>query len=295
MKNKRYIWMAGILLGSLSFSCNKMLVEENHSNLTPDFFKTAQGFEKGIVSAYAGLRDFYGPEEGIEAFSAVGTDEFRTANGNRTSNVANYNISYFSNNEFSAKVWNSSYKFINTCNGLLKFGANVPGLSDEQRHQKLAEAHFLRAFYYFTLITYFGDVTLNTEFFDTPTTAAERNPTSEVYKLIIEDLQIASKDLPASPKSNGIQAGRASAVAAKHLLAKVYLTRAYGKDAATDNFQHAFTVSKELINELRLMGCHYLLQMSLNRPTNKTQKFYSLSSIRAIWFLTDHILGITST
>ncbi|MGE8425699.1 MAG: hypothetical protein ACN6PI_22880, partial [Sphingobacterium siyangense] len=91
------------------------------------------------------------------------------------------------------------------------------------------------------------------------------------YKLIIEDLQKASKDLPASPKSNEIQAGRASAVAAKHLLAKVYLTRAYGKDAATDDFQHAFTVSKELINELRLMGCHYLLILQMSLTDQRTK------------------------
>src|SRR5690606_34126716 len=126
-----------------------------------------------------------------------------------------------------------------TCNGLLKFGPDISELSENEKRVKLAEAHFLRAFYYSQLIAYFGDVTLNTDFFETPTTAAERHPQAVVYDVIIQDLQKAMEDLPASPKSTGTSPGRASAAAAQHLLAKVLLNRAYSADAQTNDFQQA--------------------------------------------------------
>lgn len=204
--------------------CEDKLMEENHSKLTPDFFATTQGFETGLNAAYAGLREIYGPEEGLHAFTNTGTDEFRTANGNRTSDVANYNSSYTPGNEFSTRLWNSSYKFINTCNGLVHFGMDIEGISMAEKERMVAEARFLRAQYYFLLVQSFGDVTLNTTFQDEPVTSASKSDLIEVYDFITEDLMYAKSKLPSSPQKDAVLAGKATAAAARHLLAKVYLT-----------------------------------------------------------------------
>lgn len=254
MKNIIYI---GFIFSLLIFTigCKKdYLTEENHSDLTPGFFSTPEGFESGLNAAYAGLRDFYGPEEGIQGFTNVGTDEFRIANGNRTTNLANYNSQYLPNNEFSGRMWNSSYTFINTCNGLVDFGSEMTGLNEATKKQKLAEARFLRAFYYFKLVQFFGDVTLNKNFSSTPTTSAVRDKKADVYDFIIEDLKICIADLSPSPKQNNVQAGRATAAAAKHMLAKVYLTRGYSTDAVSTDFQNAFDLAKELIDQSPSLG-----------------------------------------
>lgn len=251
--------------------CKKdILVEENHSKLTEDFFASNQGFEKGLNAAYAGLRDFYGPEEGIEAFTSVGTDEFRIANGNRVTDVANYSSGYTTSNEFSGRIWNSSYRYINTCNGLIDFGQNITGISETLKKQKIAEAKFLRAFYYFTLVRFFGDVTLNKNYSNSPTTSAVRTDKAEVYDFIVSDLQSCITDLSPSPKKDGLQQGRTSIAAARHLLSLVYLTRGYSDDAKPSDFQDALTQSKTLIDQSAALGLGLLPNYAdVHRATNE--------------------------
>lgn len=234
-----------VMLVCVFAGCKKSeLTEENHSKLTVDFFSTPQGIDNGLNAAYGGLRTFYGPEEGIEVFTDVGTDEMRLANGNRTTNVANYNSQFNSSNEFSGNIWNNAYRFINTCNGLVDFGANITGVSETVKKQKIAEAKFLRAFYYFHLVRLFGGVTLNTHFATEPTTSAARASLAECYDFIVSDLQTCITDL--SPTI--YQPGRASIAAAKHMLALVYLTRAWSQAAQPNDFQNAFNMAKGLID-----------------------------------------------
>lgn len=248
---KKTIYLLSVLFSMTAIlsGCKKELTEENHSKLTEDFFSTPQGIESGLNAAYGGLRTLYGPEEGLEAFTSIGTDEFRIANGNRTTNVANYNTSYNSGNEFSASIWDNCYKWINTCNGLVDFGANLTGLTEAVKLQKIAEAKYLRAFYYFTLVQLFGDVTLNKNFSNSPTTSANRDSKADVYNFIIADLKACITDLSPSPQLNALPNGRASVAAAKHLLAKVYLTRGYSSAAASTDFKDALDMAKGLIDQ----------------------------------------------
>ena len=234
--------------------CKKQLQEENHSNLTVDFFSTAQGVNNGLLAAYAGLRDLYGPEEGIEVFTNLGCDEMRLANGNRTTNAVTYNTSFNSSNEFSSWIWNNSYIFINTCNGLVDYGSKVTGIPDATKKELIAEAKFLRAFYYFHLVQLFGGVTLNTHFSTAPGTSASRANLSDCYDFIVSDLQAAVTDLNTSPVQGGVEPGRATKAAAKHLLAKVYLQRASTGAAHGDDYQNAFNTAKDLIDNAAAYG-----------------------------------------
>ena len=292
MKKIFYIILVYTVILLVNTGCEKQLEEENHSNLTEAYFSTPQGIEKGLNAAYAGLRDLYGPEEGMEAFTSIGTDEFRIANGNRTTNVANYNSAYNSSNEFSARIWNSSYRFINTCNGLVDFGTTITGLTDEQKKQKIAEAKFLRAFYYFNLVQFFGDVTLNKTFSNSPTTAATRTNKAEIYDFIIEDLKTCVTDLTPSPKLNSLQPGRASIAAAKHLLAKVYLTRGYSDAAASTDFQDALTMAKGLIDQSASLNLGLLEDFGdVFKPLNETNKevLFSVQYSRDLTFGGSHL------
>ncbi|MBC7874793.1 MAG: RagB/SusD family nutrient uptake outer membrane protein, partial [Ferruginibacter sp.] len=94
-----------------------------------------------------------------------------------------------------------------------------------------AEARFLRAFFYFDLVKYYGKVPV----IDHPVLAAEantitRSPVADVYALIISDLQFAIANLPANfsgtfPAYGPTDIGRATKYAAEAVLAKVYMTR----------------------------------------------------------------------
>lgn len=252
---KKIFYITALLAAIVLWTgCKKQLEEENHSKLTTSFFSTAQGIDNGLNAAYAGLRSIYGPEEGLEVFTNLGADEMRLANGNRTTNAVTYNTAFNSSNEFSGNIWNNSYIYINTCNGLIDFGANITGISDAVKKEKIAEAKFLRAFYYFNMVQLFGGVTLNIHYSASPGTAAARASLADCYNLIVSDLKTAVTDLNPSPQQNAVEPGRATSAAAQHLLAKVYLTRGYSSAAQPTDFQDAFNTAKNLIDNSGSLG-----------------------------------------
>ncbi len=59
--------------------------------------------------------------------------------------------------------WDLSYEAINSANGVIDAAENMESPSDPAlRDRVLAEARFLRSFYYFNLIRYFDDVPFTT-------------------------------------------------------------------------------------------------------------------------------------
>ncbi|TCC99178.1 RagB/SusD family nutrient uptake outer membrane protein [Pedobacter hiemivivus] len=228
--------------------CNKQLIEDPKSSLTPQYFNTAQGFQSGLDAAYAGNRNLWGSEN-LMTMTVPGTDEFRSGGGGN-SNFNVYSSSYDASSGFLSGVWNPCYTFINTCNGIIDNGLTVTGLDANTVKQKVAEAKFLRANYYFLLVRFFGPVTLNKNFISEPSTSATRAPIAEVYNFIVQDLKDAIAALPPSPTLNGVLPGKATAAAASHLLAKVYLTRAYSSAKQADDFQNAYNTAKALIDNI---------------------------------------------
>lgn len=269
MKKVYCIILIAVTLCGITTSCKKgSLDEENHSKLTTDFFSTASGLDDGLNSAYATLRSLYGPEEGLEAFTNIGADEMRLANGNRTTHVANYDSQFDSTNEFSGDIWTACYRAINTCNGLIQFGPSISGVAAATLKEKIAEAKFLRAFNYFTLVRLFGPVSI-TQYTTSPNNAATRASLTDCYSLIISDLQTAVTDL--SPTIT--QPGRASVGAAKHLLSLVYLTRGWSTAAQASDFQNAYDMATNLINNAGTYGFSLLPDFAdVFRDNNENNK-----------------------
>jgi hypothetical protein len=242
----RYIGIASIAIAT--FGCSKQLIEDPKSSLTPQYFNTAQGFQSGLDAAYAGNRNLWGSEN-FMTMTVPGTDEFKSGGGGN-SNFNIYASSYDSSSGFLSGVWNPCYTFINTCNGIIDNGATVTGIDANTVKQKIGEAKFLRANYYFLLVRFFGPITLNKNFINEPTTSATRSPIADVYNFIIQDLKDAIAALPPSPTQNGVLPGKATAAAASHLLAKVYLTRAYSSAKQPDDFQNAYNTAKGLLDNI---------------------------------------------
>lgn len=248
MRSLLYRILAITSIAIVTSGCNKQLIEEPKSSLTPQYFNTAQGFQSGLDAAYAGNRNLWGSEN-LMTMTVPGTDEFRSGGGGN-SNFNVYSSSYDASSGFLSGVWNPCYTFINTCNGIIDNGATVTGLDANTVKQKVGEAKFLRANYYFLLVRFFGPITLNKNFISEPSTSANRAPIAEVYDFIVQDLKDAIAALPPSPTQNGVLPGRATAAAASHLLAKVYLTRAYSSAKQPDDFQNAYNTAKTLIDNI---------------------------------------------
>ena len=94
--------------------------------------------------------------------------------------------------------WNTAYRDINTLNGVLQYGQTID-LPDATGKAYLAQAEFLRAFWYYYLAVSFGDVPLHTTFITVPSSADSCAPIADVYAQIIKDLTEAAVDLPNTP------------------------------------------------------------------------------------------------
>ncbi|BAV04329.1 Starch-binding associating with outer membrane [Filimonas lacunae] len=142
-----------------------------------------------------------------------------------------------------AGVFSAYFLGVNYCNEAL---FNVPKFKLETSVQEryLAEAKFLRAYYYFTLVRTFGDVpykdTVVAQDDATIRKYNRRVSKDSIYALIESDLKYAISILPTRDQLNG-EYGRASKGAATGLLAKVSM---YEK-----KWQQAYDLTNQVINQ----------------------------------------------
>jgi hypothetical protein len=202
------------------------LKETPITGITSAYYSTPGGFESAVGAMYQPLRSFWALERGA-TMTVFGTDEFQKGADGSYKFFNDYTSSLNGDVDFIQQTWRDFYQGINTANTVIDVAktANLPAATLALR---VAEARFLRAMYYFTLVRTFGDVPLTL----TPTagvqTATTRETTAKVYDAIVADLIAAEAALP----DKAAQYGRADRPAAQHLLGEVYLTRNAAGDAA---------------------------------------------------------------
>ncbi len=138
--------------------------------------------------------------------------------------------------------WGQFYQGINRANTVIENTA-LAGLDPALESEKIAEARFLRGYYYFQLLHLFGGVPLQlqaTQDFSDEAVKKPRATVQETYDVIVEDLTFAAENLPANRPAT--QFGRAIQGTANAVLGKVYLTMSgTGPLAAGDHYQEAIT------------------------------------------------------
>jgi len=125
--------------------------------------------------------------------------------------------------------WRYNYRGILIANKLLENveGVDKPLVSDKQLQKRVvAEAKFLRAWYYYDLVKNYGAVPLTTEPLLQDDMNLERTPAIEVYAQIEKDLLEAKEDLPLKSELDASDRGRVTKGAALALLVKVNVTQA---------------------------------------------------------------------
>ncbi len=214
------ILMTGILLTGL-FACD--LEEYNPSGTTAEVvFSTPAGYEKLINACYVNLRkEIYGRED-VMFLTEGGTDLWFNAGFRNYNNEFTRYINLTEVKPTLHNFWKRMYDPINLCNAAINRVEEAHYADVNVQNAKVAEAHFLRAFYYWHIVEQFGGVTLTTEETSGPVLYRQRSPISAFYKLITEDLEFAAKYLPVTQADHG----RACRKAAYHLLSRAYLTMA---------------------------------------------------------------------
>jgi hypothetical protein len=151
--------------------------------------------------------------------------------------------------DYGAELWKQHYSAIKNINAVLKAvkGGSLDTYPDEV-NGIIAQAKFLRAFNYFTLVRLFGEIPFITEDtpdpVQTPLTAESRITIDAMYDNLESDLTFAIGNLadfdPASP-------ARPNLWTAKALLSKVYLTRATAPLNQTANYEKARDLADDVI------------------------------------------------
>ena len=120
-------------------------------------------------------------------------------------------------------LWDGYYRAIFRANIAIE---RVPEIKMDVALQNrlIAESKFLRAYFYFNLVRWFGDLPLVTKQLTQDDFKQSRAKTADVYAQIITDLKAAIDVLPEKSKYSTDDLGRATKGAARGLLAKVYLT-----------------------------------------------------------------------
>lgn len=158
-------------------------------------------------------------------------------------------------NPYVTEAWSANYNGIYKANVLLEqLTKNGAVISDATLKTRLeAEAKFLRAFYYFDLVRWFGKVPIADRVVtDQEALNIPRADVANVYNLIISDLQFAASNLPDAYTAT-TDKGRATKWAAKGILAQVYMTRSgvtYGIEGpglGLNEWTQALTLLNEVI------------------------------------------------
>ncbi|HET9486429.1 MAG TPA: RagB/SusD family nutrient uptake outer membrane protein [Chryseosolibacter sp.] len=147
-------------------------------------------------------------------------------------------------------LWDAHYRSIADLNPAIK-ALNDDRLKNtatqQQKDELMAQAKFIRGFNYFNLVRLFGAVPLITEQTNVVTDEIVRAPIADVYSLIESDLLFAVQNLP-DTWSDDTQ-GRPAKVAAKTLLAKVYITMATAPLNNTSSYAKARDMAADVMDD----------------------------------------------
>jgi hypothetical protein len=138
------------------------------------------------------------------------------------------NFNFTSENGGPNGLWKYNYEGIKRLNIAIEHLTNpeietITGITTERKEQLLGEAYFLRSYYYFSLVTNFGDVPLilaPVKSYQEAFEVAYRVDKNLVWEQIKNDLTLSKDLLPDTKYSSDTEKWRASKGAAIALLAK---------------------------------------------------------------------------
>jgi hypothetical protein len=202
--------------------------------------------EEMVTAAYAALGDcWYDCPMNLWTYGDLGSDDCLKG-GSGTTDTGYHPMEIWSTltstpGEFDA-LWYNLYRSISRCNRALvaleQNGEEVLGAETATR--RVAEVRFIRAHFYFKLLTMFRQIPwIDEEVFKNNTHEQTRNDEftyEELFQKVIAEFEYAYNNLPDEAPDGG---GRTNRIAAAAYLAKCYLTIAWGDGyEATDGVSH---------------------------------------------------------
>ncbi|WP_438973095.1 RagB/SusD family nutrient uptake outer membrane protein [Polaribacter sp.] len=237
---KKYLVVILFLVLSISCSDDFVDVKPTGDN-SEDFFNSEEDYQNALIGAYDMLQSSY-----INVMLGEIASDNTLAGGESATDVLGIqeidDMVHTPQNAQLRDIWGWMYSGVNRANYILEFKDKTDFVGKEK---VLAEATFLRAYYYFELVKWFGDVPFVVdkriqfgEQFN-----LDRTPKSEIYTQLEADLIFAADNLPYIQETKG----RVTKGAAQALLGKIYL------------FQQKYDEAAAVLDDLIQNGPHDLV------------------------------------
>ena len=215
-----------------------------------DFFNSEEQYQEALIAAYdylqATAQQFQVGEIASDNTLAGGESATDTPGIQEIDDMIHTPV-----NPILRNIWTWMYTGVNRTNYIMEFQDKI---DFPNKTSVLAQTRFLRAFYYFELVKWFGDVPLvldkRMKFGDQ--FEVDRTPRDLIYKQIVADLDFAAANLPYTQS----ETGRITKGAAEALLGKAYLYWAeqpwskieLSELSDIEKFSKAATVLENVIN-----------------------------------------------
>ena len=211
----------GIYLSLLLAGCGQFLTREPEDFISPETsYDTEEALDKALNGVYdmLGHRNLYGGY--FLYYCGFDADD---GHYSRDSPAVGAHVYNFSSTDITVfYVWESLYKGISRANLLLKNVDKNPDIDPDYRNRIRGEALSLRAYYYFLLVSLYGDVPLLLEpVTDPDNILIPRTDSGEVYAQILRDLTDAEPLVDDIDKIG--HGGRISKSAVRGIAARVCL------------------------------------------------------------------------
>ena len=218
----RMFFAASLLWGAAA--CTDFLEKEPLGLITEDaYFKTPEHAVEAVNAVYNMLRRWE-----VHVFSYIGMTDIISDDADKGSTPTDAsflleleNFSFNATNIAPLSVWQGYYRGIHRANVAIE---RIPQIEMDAalRDRLVGEAKFLRGYFYFNLVRWFGDIPLITKPLPPDEFKQPRTSKEQVYAQIIKDLEEAAAALPVTyPPADR---GRVTRGSANGMLAKVYLT-----------------------------------------------------------------------
>jgi len=229
---KKIFKISTIALSVLATSCSKDLNQTPISTATTaTYYTQPTDFIAGVNAVYSSLHNY--PDRLLYLSEIRSDNIYGVSVSGRDWDPVNNFATGLAPNAYVEEAWSADFSGVFRANTILeKLVSNASYVGSTSLATRLtAEARFLRAFYYFDMIRYFGKLPIIDHTLSAlEATSIGRSSVSDVYKFIIADLQFAITNLPANysgtyPAYGATDVGRATKYAAEAILANVYMAR----------------------------------------------------------------------
>jgi hypothetical protein len=220
--------VAGLMLLMIfPSSCKKYVeIQPEYSIDSENYFNSEDDYYKALVATYDMLQSTY-----LNAILGEIASDNTLCGGESPTDVIGWqqidDMIHTPVNADLQNVWSWMFAGVQRANYFMEFKDKT---DFEGKEIMIGEIRFLRAYYNFELVKWFGPIPLKVDerFKLGDEQTIPRFPVSEVYALIEEDLQFAESVLPVVQ----VQTGRATKGAAQALLGKAYLYQEKFAEAA---------------------------------------------------------------